>query len=719
MKRIQTTIFGISLLSFSVAFGQTHTHVTNHANVRDGESVEYCRQQTKQDELMSNPAFAAQFQLDQQAMEQHLTEMLGQAPTRGTVYKIPVVFHVLHNGGAENISREQILNAVSIMNRDYRLMNADAATVHFDFNASNPGAVCEPSDVEVEFVLATKAPNGNCFSGITRTNSPLTSNGDDGNAQVDAIVAGNDVFQGEWPGNKYLNIFVCADIGGAAGYTFNPSGWIGNNMRNGIWVLHSYTGAIGTSSENTSRTLTHEAGHWFNLSHTWGGTNDPGVSCGSDNVNDTPQTRGVTSCNLNENFCGVRANVENYMDYSYCSKMFTLGQVTRMRAAITGSTGGRNNLWTSANLLATGTNAAPSLCSAEYSVPNRDVCPGQQVQYTDESYNAATGWSWTFEGGTPATSTLQNPVVTYAVPGTYDVTLTATDGTTTNTEVKTDYITVLPSSESLPFYEGFENLSSFSGSTRWLVNNFENNAAWDVTSTAANSGSKSAKLANFGQSAGQTDELLSSNVDLSTISSTNGVTLSFRYAYRKRTSANDDYLKVFVTNDCGDLWALRKTMHNSTLSSLTATSAWTPAAADWQTIHMTNVTSAYWVDNFRFKFRFESDGGNNIYLDDINIYAGAPSENVVLVGLDEQSQFQNAIVFPNPADNEVNVRFSVPTGQSVAVSVTDLMGNVLQKHVINANEGDNLVMLSTDMLASGMYMIRLNEGTQTLQFVVR
>jgi hypothetical protein len=78
--------------------------------------------------------------------------------------------------------------------------------------------------------------------------------------------------------------------------------------------------------------------------------------------------------------------------------------------------------------------------------------------------------------------------------------------------------------------------------------------------------------------------------------------------------------------------------------------------ADWQTVHMTNVTTSYWVNNFRFKFRFESDGGNNIYIDDINIYSGAPSDALVTVGLDENLQLQNAVVFPNPAEDEVNLR---------------------------------------------------------------
>jgi len=156
------------------------------------------------------------------------------------------------------------------------------------------------------------------------------------------------------------------------------------------------------------------------------------------------------------------------------------------------------------------------------------------------------------------------------------------------------------------------------------------------------------------------------------------------------------------------------------LSNLTATTAWTPTSSDWGTVHMTNVTSAYWVSNFRFKFRFESDGGNNCYLDDINIYAGAPSNELVTAGL-EELQLNDAKVYPNPADDELNVRFTAQTAQTVEVAVVDLFGQVIRTYMIKANEGDNLVLINTEELASGMYMVRLSQGTaaHTMQFVVK
>lgn len=727
MKRILLSLLSFSALTFGVN-AQTHNHLFDASNAREGENVEYCITHKKRAEMLAIPGAAAQMAADQITMQQEALNAVDQA--KATTYYIPVVFHLLHNNGIEHITDEQIYDAFDILNRDYDLQNADAATVHSDFNASNPGATSIPTDADIQFRLATKAPDGTCFSGITHTVSTATSSGN-GTGQVNAIKNGNDVYQGEWPGDEYLNIFICQDIGGAAGYTYTPSNWIGTGMNNGIWILHNYVGSIGTSSTSTSRALTHEVGHWLNLDHTWGPNNNPGnaASCNDDDaVNDTPDCIGLTSCNLNANTCSgdnaywgfdIRDNAENYMDYSYCSKMFTPGQVTRMRNALNSSVGGRSNIKTTANLTATGADGNFYLCKAEFTADKTTICAGEQIQFTDESFNAVSGWTWTFTGGSPANSVSQDPVVTYSTPGLYAVTLQATDGSNNDTETKTSYIRVLPASESLPFLETFESFSTLAGIEEWEVYDGNNNAEFEITTTAGHTGTKSAKLANFGQPVGNIDELISSPVDLSGI--TSSVTLSFRYAYRLRSSSNDEWLKVFVTSDCGDSWVQRKTIHGTLLDDQIATSAWTPASqADWTTIHMTNVTSTYWVDNFRYKFRFESDGGNNFYLDNINIYAGSPSESLV-VGLDESDLVQELSIYPNPSDDELNIRFNAPAAQSMIFTITDISGKVVQTNAINANAGSNLVMMNTIDLASGMYFLNIQSGgnQQTKQFIVK
>jgi PKD repeat protein len=82
---------------------------------------------------------------------------------------------------------------------------------------------------------------------------------------------------------------------------------------------------------------------------------------------------------------------------------------------------------------------------SDFSSSSTTICAGSTITYTDLSTNNASSWSWTFPGGTPATSTAQNPTVTYSTPGTYNVTLTASNGAGSGTTMtKVSYITVSP-----------------------------------------------------------------------------------------------------------------------------------------------------------------------------------------------------------------------------------------------------------------------------------
>jgi PKD repeat protein len=723
---LPSNLIGALLLTSTVSLVNAQIDMSN---VREGESVEYCKTHKKMAELKQNPAFLQQYLQDQQTLSNVEAQMKANASPKRVVYTIPIVFHVLHDGGAGNISEEQIIDQVNILNRDYRLQNADAANVQPEFNASNPSHVAQPADIEIEFRLATKAPNGACFNGITRTYSSLTNSGGGqtgGSSQVDAIKAGNDVFQGEWPGDKYLNVFVVADAGGAAGYTMTPnnSSWGGGTtMKNGIWILSTYIGSIGTGNTQLSRALTHEVGHWLNLQHTWGPNNNPGdaASCNTDDgVADTPNTVGVTSCKLQENTCGPKANVENYMDYSYCSKMFTEGQRDRMRAAIIANVGGRNNVISAANLVATGADGNAPLCKALFSASQNVICVGSTVTFNDDSYNNVQTRTWNFEGGTPATSTDKHPIVTYSTPGIYKVKLTVSDGSNSLDLEKTNYITVQGSSQSLPFYEGFESYTATSDLTEYQISNSSSNSkAWELTSAAAKSGSKSLYLNNFAQT-GDLDEFISPNLDLSSVNSSTGVTLSYRYAAAKKTSAvSQELLKTFISNDCGTSYVLRKTLTGNQLTSTVSTSDWVPTASDWVTVHITNITSSYFSSNFRFKISYESKGGNNVYLDDINLYKGSPSDDVVLATSTLSSNINAMTVYPNPAEEELNVSFSAMNAGTYTVQIVDVVGKLISTYQVNANQGMNEVLINTDNLRKGAYFVRVSDNTtaKTLQFV--
>ena len=699
MKRILLTIV-TAALAFSVSSQEAYP----------------CHTDEKTQEFLAqlSPAERAQYEADQASYEQEIQQFISNHPeiqsnngARSVQYTIPVVFHIIHAGGPENISNEQVEDCIRVMNEDYQKLNADANLVQPEFSSI-------VADAEIEFKLAKKDPQGNCTNGITRTFSNVTNGGSGGDRISDVKSE-----HGTWPGDEYMNVFVAADIGGAAGYTYNPNNWIGADMGNGIHVLHNYVGSIGTSSTYSSRTMTHEAGHWLNLSHLWGDSNNPGLStnCNDDDgVNDTPNTIGWTSCNLQGTTCdGQKDNVENFLEYSYCSKMFTVGQKSRMHAALNSYTGGRNNIHSSSNLNATGVNEPDVMCRAEFGASQRVVCSGQTINFTDYSYHGPSGWTWSFEGGTPSSSNQQNPSVVYNTPGTYEVELSATDGSATVTETKTSYITVLPDGNSMPYGEDFEAYSDLANS-RWIVNNPGGNEAFQLDEQIGHTGTQSARLNNFGQPAESIDELISNPVNLSTIS--NEVTLSFRYAYRKRSSANEEWLRVFISADCGENWAQRKTIKGNSLGSEVATNAWEPQSeSDWVTVHMTNITSSFWVDNFRVKFQFESDNGNNFFLDNINIYPGSSEDEAL--GIEEQLVVEGFKVFPNPAQDVANVEFAVNESQHTKVSIMNALGQEVITTDVQAQPGMNRVVLSTQKLESGVYFVKVgSEGAQQTERLI-
>lgn len=306
-----------------------------------------CKSNYIMDSLInSNPELSEEILNNHQQLElftQFFTDSLYSQNQRVAPYTIPIVFHLVHTNGLENITDEQILDGLEKLNEDFNKQNNWADV--------NPNFLSIAADAQIEFVLATKKLDGSCFNGITRTYSPTTYL----NTQNDLIQAVQ-LANGNFPGNMYLNVFICADVGGSAGYTYFPS-FGGTGMGNGIYILHDYVGRIGTSNFQKSTALTHNVGHWLNLQHTWGNSNDPGMAsnCTTDDfVADTPNTIGWTTCNIDGESCGSLDNVENFMEYSYCSKMFTEGQKTRMHAALNSSPGGRNNLWSELNLQATG-----------------------------------------------------------------------------------------------------------------------------------------------------------------------------------------------------------------------------------------------------------------------------------------------------------------------------------------------------------------------------
>lgn len=618
-------------------------------------------------------------------------------------YIIPVVFHVIHNYGFENISNAQILDGLDILNKTFRKQLADTGSIVADFKPLH-------ADCDIEFKLAKLDPNGNCTNGINRIASSLTTIGDH---SVKTLI--------HWPPDKYLNIYIVTNAAGLAGHCVWPSDADTIPAWDGIVIGHNYVGSIGTSNYTQSVALAHECGHYLNLQHIWGGNNVPGFyyypcadvnkDCAIDDlVADTPPTIGWQSCNLSGASCGnIVDNVQNAMDYSYCNRMFTYGQKARMQACLNSPIAGRDNLWQPANLAATGVLDSSTLCKADFSSNKTVVCQNSSniITYTNTSYSGAiSSVLWSFEGGTPTTSTLASPAVTYSSAGKYDVTLKVVSGNDSLSITKANYISVLPNTGSIyPFTESFESTVSLDG-TEWFSNSFDTVNSWELTNTAAYSGTKSIVLNNYNITNGTKDELYSKIVNLTGASTLN---LSFKYAYAKKDTSSNDRLQLYITNNCSTTWVQRLSLVSPVLetAAITAVSFVPANNTEWKQASAI-IPPTYMNSSFRFKFVYTSNGGNNIYIDDINIDVNA--------GIDNAEDIRSTIqLFPNPAEKNVTLSFTLAVSKKISISILDILGQTIYKmDETNYPAGEQIVPINIKDAPAGMYFIQVADGVSTI-----
>ncbi len=255
-------------------------------------------------------------------------------PASDEIIRIPVVVHVLYSREAFNISDAKIASQLAVLNQDYRKRNADRDKTPAEFA---PLA----ADAGIEFYLATRDPQGNPTTGITRLRTTVDGwNGKTpGNQQpVEALPlyftakGGRDA----WPTERYLNVWV-AELSdrrgelGVAGYAQVP----GADPRiDGVVIDPRAFGTLPplADAHRLGRTATHEVGHWLNLLHVF--ANENCVS--ADGVNDTPAAAGpyTGSPAYPQYSCGQSSMFMNFMDWVNDESMylFTQGQRERMRA---------------------------------------------------------------------------------------------------------------------------------------------------------------------------------------------------------------------------------------------------------------------------------------------------------------------------------------------------------------------------------------------------
>lgn len=604
---------------------------------------------------------------------------------------IPIVFHVLHKYGNERISVQQCERAVEIINQDFSAQNNDLSEVTNEFKDII-------GNTNIEFRLARIDPNGECTNGVVYYETDLTYKAT--NTLKNTIK--------NWNPSSYLNVWSVASIeSGAAAWSHYPGI---SASKDGVVSIHSYIGS--------THTLTHEIGHYLNLIHPWGSTNEPELDSNcdlDDNVSDTPNTIGTMgSCNLNQESCGSLDNVQNIMDYGNCDAMLTVGQVDRMRAALSSSISSRNNLWTEANLSNTGTQDGytPKTCAplADFSSEKQMIYQGNTIQfYGFSSAGKAEAWNWEFENGSPSTSGEQNPEISFNTPGEHEVTLKVSNDNGQSTLVREKIIRVIDTLDGIiapVLYDmedvDFPNLSS-NMQKHWQFENegSDNWEAYDIN------GNTTFRILNSNNIDGNKNSVITPNINLADIE--NPEFIYFDWAYAQRQSTNLDELKVYVSNNAGKNWILRYTKRGKALTTNNEqliSQLFVPNENEWET---GDITLAYNKsdDYIMLKFEMTGNGGNALYIDNLKI--GDPSSGNSI------SLFRNLNLklYPNPTSNNLNISFNRNAG-SVIVNIYNVLGKIAYTKSLKSNNhnGEFTIDLSENGIGSGLYIVELLSNNQ-------
>ena len=712
MKTFTRSLIALSFAVFSVSLNAQNQQVPNKCMSHE----------VLQQELQKHPELIQERMKFEQAVREYLERTRDSGQKADGKRIIPVVFHIIHECGPENISKEQILDQIRILNEDFSLTNPDFSNTPDAFAAI-------AADCQIEFRLAQKDDQGNCTDGIVRVYSSKTNEANNDNG-VKSL--------SQWSYYKYLNVWVVKSIGSiqgtggeVLGYAQFPAG--GLPSTDGIVLRHDCVGSIGTASngafgQRKGRTATHEIGHWLGLRHVWGD-----ADCGSDGIDDTPIAQGpnygvcwsdyphnIGACSGGDTINGEM--FMNYMDYSddQCMSMFSQGQ----KEVMDGTLGFlRAFISSETNLEETGTSdeafTNPQICSpvANFCENRTMVCESASVTFQDASYNAENySREWEFQGGTPATSTAANPTVSYDAAGEYAVKLTVTNDQGENVFQKTDYITISPETPQLnqsSYWDFLDDQTSFENNYR-VFNDDNSINKWEFSAwTGYGDFGSCLRMRNYNNTPTEPDAFVTPSYNISSVGQP---ALLFRVSGAERGGEPSDQLRVYTSNNCGQTWILRKTWTgNDLITAGYFSNEFVPSTTSQWSEFALGLSGVAAQTNVRFKFEFIAGeiGSNNFYIDDIRIGEA--------LGLTDFATATALKLIPNPANHQVQLNFNILNTSQVNILVLDMLGKQVTEMVSQQfNAGNQIYTMNLDALSAGVYLVELNiDGNKVFQKLLK
>jgi photosystem II stability/assembly factor-like uncharacterized protein len=322
------------------------------------------------------------------------------------------------------------------------------------------------------------------------------------------------------------------------------------------------------------------------------------------------------------------------------------------------------------------------------------VCVNDSFRFKDYSminYTGAT-WQWTFQNGSPATSTSRNQSVLFSIPGTHLVTLKVTNSASISS-IDSMYITVTQPAVPNFVSEGFQSAWLPVG---WTMYDQLNDAPWALTNTAGGYGASTqcALFDNFSiDSQGSSDDMRF-RLDLSSATTAK---LKFDVAYARYDNTTFETMQVLASTNCGLSFTTLFTKSGSTLATAPDnTSLFVPSATEWRTDSVA-LTSYIGQSNVMIAIRNIGNWGNALYVDNINL-------NGVPLKVQDQKVFADGVIIsPNPVMTGNNISILTDRSQHFQMRFYDVNG----KEVFSKNSLTNETIQLPAELAPGIYFYTL------------
>jgi hypothetical protein len=313
------------------------------------------------------------------------------------------------------------------------------------------------------------------------------------------------------------------------------------------------------------------------------------------------------------------------------------------------------------------------------------------IHFYDLSSHAGQGsaWQWYFPGGTPSTSTLENPTVCYDSTGAFDVALVVRNGVGMDSIYLPNYI-LISSGVALPFTQDFEHGLI---PQNWEINNPDNDATWEINTGIGGFGSSSNSIFidNFSTNfTGNIDQFYTNPIDFS---SQVVYDLTFDVAYAPFDALQTDTLTIYATNDCGVSFIELYKKGGVELATAPAnTNLFAPQSTQWRK-ETVSTNSLQGQTSIRLVFENKSGNGNVLYLDNIN-----------MIQTTQDFPAGELLVFPNPFSDLISIG-GLKADEVVRIRIHNSIGELTMEEKFNAP--GSLFTMNLGDFSAGVYFINI------------